>query len=163
MHKLQEWHEMFVRAASSLESPFLLIVRLYWGWQFMQTGWGKLGDLGKVTNYFASLGIPAPAVNAYFISGLELAGGLLLAIGLGSRVIALLLTVDMSVAYYLGDHDALLSFFSNPDKFSAAAPFTFLMASLIVLIFGPGKLALDALIVKHFGHRSQRSQVTVTA
>jgi putative oxidoreductase len=56
----------------------------------------------------------------------------------------------MTVAYYLADHKALLSFFSNPDKFSAAAPFTFLMASLIVFIFGPGKLALDAIIAKRF-------------
>ena len=57
----------------------------------------------------------------------------------------------MAVAYYVGDHDALLSFFSDPDKFYAAAPFTFLVASLIVLIFGPWKLALDAVIAKRFG------------
>ena len=117
----------------------------------MQTRWGKLGDLGKVTNYFTTLGIPAPALNAYFISGLEFVGGILLAIGFGSRVIAFLLAADMAVAYYVGDHDALLSFFSDPDKFYAAAPFTFLVASLIVLIFGPGKLALDTLIGKRFG------------
>jgi putative oxidoreductase len=153
MRKIQNLYGMFVRAVSSLESPFLLIVRLYWGWQFMETGWGKLGDLGKVTNYFTSLGIPAPALNAYFISGLEFAGGILLAVGLGSRFIAFLLAAGMAVAYYVGDHDALLSFFSDPDKFSAAAPFTFLVASLLILIFGPGKVALDALIGKRFGQR----------
>jgi putative oxidoreductase len=159
MQKMQTLYEMFVRAAASLESPVLLIVRLYWGWQFMETGWGKLGDLGKVTNYFGSLGIPAPALNANFISGLEFAGGILLAVGLGSRFIAFLLAADMAVAYYVGDHDALLSFFSNPDKFSAAAPFTFLVASLIILIFGPGKLALDALIGKRFAQRPLRAGV----
>jgi putative oxidoreductase len=162
MQKIQELYGMFVRAASSLESPFLLIVRLYWGWQMAETGWGKLGDLGKVTSYFASLGIPAPAWNAYFISGLEFVGGILLAIGLGSRVIAFLLACDMAVAYWLGDHDALLAFFSAPDKFAAAAPFVFLMASLIVLIFGPGKLAVDALIGRRFGHRTQSSHAAVT-
>jgi putative oxidoreductase len=155
MAKIQKLYEMFVRAASSLESPFLLIVRLYWGWQFMQTGWGKLGDLGKVTNYFASLGIPAPAVSAYFISALEFAGGVLLVIGLGSRLISFLMAVDMAVAYYLADHDALLSFLSDPDKFYAAAPFTFLIASLIILIFGPGKLALDTLVARTVRHRAQ--------
>jgi putative oxidoreductase len=159
MQKIQKLYEMFARAASSLESPFLLVVRLYWGWQFMQTGWGKLGDLGKVTNYFASLGIPAPALNAYFISGLEVAGGILLAIGLGSRLIAFLLAADMAVAYYVGDHDALFSFFSDPDKFYAAAPYTFLVASLIILIFGPGKVALDAIIGKRFGQRPLSARV----
>lgn len=163
MQRIQKLYEMFVGAASSLESPFLLIVRLYWGWQFMQTGWGKLGDLGKVTNYFTSLGIPAPALNAYFISGLEFAGGILLAIGLGSRLISFLLAADMAVAYYVGDHDALLSILSDPDKFYAAAPFTFLIASLIILIFGPGKLALDTLIAKRAGHRTHASQATVPA
>ncbi len=163
MKKIRELYDMFVRAACSLESPFLLIVRLYWGWQFMQTGWGKLGDLGKVTGYFASLGIPAPALNAYFISGLEFAGGILLAIGLGSRLIAFLLVADMSVAYWVGDHQALLSFFSDPDKFSAAAPFTFLVASLIVLIFGPGKLALDTLIARRFSHAARRTPTAVPA
>jgi putative oxidoreductase len=161
MKSLRKMYEMFVRAASSLESPFLLIVRLYWGWQFIETGWGKLGNLGRVTSYFASLGIPAPAFNAYFISGLEFAGGILLAFGIGSRLIALLLAADMAVAYWVGDHAALLSFFSDPDKFAAAAPFTFLMASLIILIFGPGRLALDALFAKCFlqppPHRNPQS------
>jgi putative oxidoreductase len=160
MSKIQKLYEMFLRAASSLESPFLLIVRLYWGWQFVQTGWGKLGDLGKVTNYFTTLGIPAPAVNAYFISGLEFAGGILLAIGLGSRLIAFLLAADMAVAYWVGDHDALLSFFSDPDKFSMAAPFTFLVASLMVLIFGPGKLALDEWIGKRFAIAAPSAHVS---
>ncbi len=163
MEKIRNLYEMFVRAASSLESPFLLIIRLYWGWQFMQTGWGKLGDLGKVTNYFTTLGIPAPAWNATFISGLEFAGGILLAIGLSARLIAFLLAADMAVAYYVGDHDALLSFFSDPDKFCAAAPFTFLVASLIVLTFGPGKLALDAIIAKRFGQPPHQVHATTPA
>jgi putative oxidoreductase len=101
-------------------------------------------------------------LNAAFISGLEFVGGILLAIGLGSRLIAFLLACDMAVAYWLGDHDALFSFFSDPDKFAAAAPFVFLMASLIILIFGPGKIAIDTLIAKRFGHRSQPSQAAVT-
>jgi uncharacterized membrane protein YphA (DoxX/SURF4 family) len=53
----------------------------------MQTGWGKLNDSQRVIGFFTYLGIPAPALNAYFISGLEFAGGLIL--GLGSRLIAL--------------------------------------------------------------------------
>jgi putative oxidoreductase len=52
----------------------------------------------------------------------------------------------MLVAYILADREALFSLISNPDKFAAAAPFTFLFASLIILIFGPGKFSLDALL-----------------
>lgn len=145
---IEKYYNLFVRALSSLQSPFLLAVRLYWGWQFMQAGWGKLHDIGKVVGFFTNLGIPAPALNAYFVSGLEFAGGLLLLLGLGSRLIALPLTLDMIVAYITADREALFSIISNPDKFTAAAPYTFLVASLLVLIFGPGKLSLDTPLAK---------------
>jgi putative oxidoreductase len=144
--RAQDAYLLLVRCANSLQSAFLLFVRLYWGWQFAQTGWGKLHNLPHVIEFFTGLGIPAPAANAYFISVLELVGGILLALGLGGRLIALPLAVDMFVAYLTADRAALLSIFSDPDKFSAAAPFTYLMASLIVLIFGPGRYSLDCLI-----------------
>jgi len=133
-----------------MDWAFLLIVRLYWGVQMAQIGWGKLHSLERVTNFFTTLGIPAPGVNAVFIATLEFAGGILFASGLGSRLIALLFLGDMLVAYYAADREALLSFFSNPDKFAAATPFVFVVASLIVLIFGPGKYSLDAILAKRF-------------
>jgi putative oxidoreductase len=147
----EKYYRLLIRMSSSLQSPFLLAVRLYWGWQLMQTGWGKLTDIGKVVQFFTGLGIPAPALNAYFVSALELGGGMLLILGFGSRLIALLLAVDMIVAYITADREALLSIFSNPDKFTAAAPYNFLVAALIVLIFGPGKYSLDALLAARRG------------
>jgi putative oxidoreductase len=149
----EKYYHLLIRAGSSLHSPFLLAVRLYWGWQFMQTGWGKLTDIGKVIGFFTDLGIPAPALNAYFVSALEFGGGVLLFLGLGSRLIALPLVIDMIVAYITADREALFSIFSNPDKFTAAAPYTFLIASMIVLIFGPGKISADALLAGRMSGR----------
>ena len=146
MKLLKKLYALLITAASSLQSPFLLLVRLYWGFQMMQTGWGKLHNLAKVTDYFTSLGIPLPGVNAPFIVGLEFSGGILIMLGLGSRLVALLLTSDMVVAFVTADREALFSIFSDPDKFYAAAPYTFLIAFLIVLIFGPGRFSLDRLI-----------------
>src|SRR3984893_18259135 len=83
---------------SYLQSPFLLAVRLYWGWQFVQTGWGKMHHIAKITGFFMSLNIPFPAFNAHFISGLEFIGGLLLILGLASRLTGLLLAGNMLVA-----------------------------------------------------------------
>jgi len=143
-------YSLLVRVGNSLQSPLLLFVRLYWGWQFVVDGWGKLHNLPKVIEYFGSLGLPAPGPTAYFVSILELVGGVLLALGLGGRFIALLLTANMTVAYITGDREALLSIFSDPDKFSAAAPFTYLMASLVILIFGPGRYSLDYLIERYW-------------
>ncbi len=139
-------HSLCERAVSHLQSPLLLAVRLYWGWQFFQTGLGKLMHMPKVVEFFTSLGIPFPALNAYFVSSLECIGGALLFLGLGSRVIALPLTIDMLVAYITADREALMSVFSDPGKFYAADPYTFFFAALLVLIFGPGKISIDSAI-----------------
>jgi putative oxidoreductase len=152
--KLQWAYSLLISIGDALQSPLLLFVRLYWGWQFVVDGWGKLHNLPKVIEYFGSLGLPMPGPTAYFVSILELVGGVLLALGLGSRLIALLLTGNMTVAYITGDREALLSIFSDPDKFSAAAPFTYLMASLVILIFGPGRFSLDYLIGRYWHQRS---------
>src|SRR5271170_815285 len=156
MQLAEKYYRLFIRVSSSLESPLLLAVRLYWGWQFMQTGWAKLNDIGKVAGFFTTLGIPAPVLNAYFVSALEFGGGLLLVLGLGSRLIALPLAIDMIVAYITADREALFSVIANPDKFTGAAPYTFLFASLIVLIFGPGKVSVDGIITGMLGHRQVR-------
>ncbi len=148
MKTLIYWYSRFAAAASYLQSPFLLAIRLYWGWQFAQTGWGKLHSIPKITSFFASLNIPFPAVNAHFISGLEFFGGILLILGLGSRLIGLLLAANMFVAYWTADHIALTAIFSDPGKFYVADPFTFLFASLIVLIFGAGLFSLDTLLAR---------------
>ena len=148
MRLIDKFYGMLVTAASSLQSPFLLLVRLYWGWQFIQTGWGKLHSLDKVTNFFSSLDLPAPALTAHFIATLEFAGGILLILGLASRLIAGMLAINMMVAFITADHDALRSVFSDPDKFYAAAPYTFLFASLLIFIFGPGIFSLDAAIAR---------------
>ena len=148
---VEKLYRLLVVAASSLQSPFLLFVRLYWGWQLAQSGWGKLHNIEKVTEFFMSLGLPAPGFTAHFIASLEFVGGILLILGLAARLIAVPLTINMIMAYIIADHDALMSIFSNPDKFYAAAPYTFLFASLLVLIFGPGLFSVDAIIgkVKH--------------
>lgn len=136
----------FHRAAVWLQPLLLLLIRVYWGWQFWQTGWGKLTDISKPIDYFTSLGIPFPVFNAYFIGLLETVGGILLILGFGSRLIALPLAVDMLVAYVVADREALSSIISEPEKFYNASPFTFLLASLILLAFGPGWFSLDRLI-----------------
>lgn len=132
--------------AGRLQSPFLLAIRLYWGWQFAQSGWGKLHRLDQVTEFFSSLNIPMPHVNAIMVSNLEFFGGILLILGLASRFTGLILTGNMLVAYITADLEALKSIFSDPGKFYAADPYTFLFASLMVLVFDAGLFSIDALL-----------------
>jgi putative oxidoreductase len=144
--RLNSLYKRFFKAVDYLRSPFLLAVRLYWGWQLIQSGWGKLHNLEKVTEFFTSLNLPMPGQMALFISSVEFFGGIFLALGLLSRLTALVLTINMIMAYVTADKEALHSILSDPDKFYAAAPYVFLIASLIILVFGPGKLCLDTLL-----------------
>lgn len=139
-------YTLLTRIGSSLQSPFLLVVRLYWGWQLAQSGWGKLHNLDRVTDFFTSLNIPAPHLNAVFVSNLEFFGGILLVLGLGNRLLGAVLTGNMIMAYVTADREALFSVFSDPGKFYTADPYTFLFASVIVLIFGAGAISVDGLI-----------------
>jgi len=145
LNTLHSWHETVFHYVDYLQHPFLLLVRLYWGIQLMQSGWGKLHNLDKVTDFFTSLSLPMPHQMAIFISCVEFFGGLFFAVGLFSRVTALVLTINMFMAYVTADREALLSFFSDPDKFAKADPYVFLVAAVIILLFGPGIFSLDAL------------------
>jgi putative oxidoreductase len=148
--RLKKLYNLFFYYIAFGQSPFLLFVRLYWGYQLIQSGWGKLHHLDKVTEFFTSLNLPMPAQTAVAISCLEFFGGIFLAIGLLSRLTSLALTINLIVAYITADREALFSIFSDPDKFYAAAPYTFLVASVIVLLFGPGKFAVDTLLNRWF-------------
>jgi putative oxidoreductase len=161
--RVRQWHEQFFALVSYLQSPFLLFVRLYWGWQLAQSGWGKLHHLSNVAEFFGTLGLPMPAQMAVFIACVEFFGGIFLALGLFSRITGLVLTINLTMAYVIGDLEALLSFFSDPDKFIAAAPFAFLIVSLIVLIFGAGNISLDRATTYFFGSARVKQANSVTA
>ena len=148
--RIRDAYALLVRFASYFQSPLLLVLRLYWGWSFFQTGSGKLGDLSKTTEFFAGLGIPFPAFSATLASTTECVGGLLILVGLASRLTAVPLIIVMVVAYLTNDLEAVKTIFSNPDNFFGATPFQFLLAVVIVFAFGPGAFSLDYLIARKF-------------
>jgi putative oxidoreductase len=44
---------------------------------------------------------------------------------------------------------------SKPDDFYGATPYTYWFAALLILIFGPGWIALDTLIARWLGRASK--------
>ena len=147
VRKLYGW---LIAVGNALRSPVLLLIRLYWGWQFFLTGKGKLLDLSKPTEYFASLGIPFPHFNAILAGCTECFGGLLLLVGLASRLITLPMMILLVVAYLTADSEAARAIVSDPDKFLGAAEFQFLFAVVIVFVCGPGAFSLDALLARYW-------------
>jgi putative oxidoreductase len=139
-------YELFVLAANYLQSPLLFALRVYFFWQLFLAGKGKLMNIDRTAEFFGSLNIPFPLLNAYLAGGIECFGGVLLVVGLASRAVAIPVIFTMIIAYLTAESEALTSIFSDPDKFVAAAPFPFLLTALVVLAFGPGAVSIDALL-----------------
>lgn len=141
---------LYDRTVSHMEWPqsiLLLILRLAFGVALLQTGWGKLHNLEQTAGFFESLGIPFPAANAMFVGTVELVGGAFLALGLLSRLTAVPVGITMVVAYLTADMESVRALFSaDYIQFFEAAPWPFLLVCLLVIVFGPGKLSLDALL-----------------
>ena len=85
--------------------------------------------------------MPAPHATATFVSSFEFVCGILLALGLLSRIAAFGLVIDMFTAYWTAEVISAVRFISNPDKFQNAASFIYLFVGLLILIFGAGKIS----------------------
>ncbi len=139
-----------IALASKLQSPLLLLIRLYWGWQMFVSGHAHLSDVPAMAQRFTEWGVPFPVLNVY-ISGLtECVCGLLLLVGLASRLITIPLIINFCVAYLTASRQTVLNIFHDPDAFVSDAAFLFLLASVLIFVFGPGIFSLDWLIGKKF-------------
>ncbi|HUR38542.1 MAG TPA: DoxX family protein [Planctomycetota bacterium] len=134
-----------------LEGLPILLARIVLGLGFAQTGYGKVfTNHGNVVQFFTTLGIPLPELNAWFVGGLEFFGGLLLIVGLCSRGVAFLLSCTMLVATLTStlpdlhkDGKGILDALLTPEILA------FVM--LVWLVFsGPGPFSLDRLVAKKF-------------
>ena len=131
-----------------LQNPFLLIIRLYWGWSFFQIGKGKLMNADSVVPFFAKLGIPFPEFSVYLVGTFETIGGLLLLTGLCARLASIPLVIILLVAYTTAHSSEFFAMFSDPKTFLAQTPFLFLYTTSIILLWGPGKFSVDYFLQK---------------
>ena len=145
----EKTYTLLIRIGDHCRSPLLLLMRLYWGWHFFLTGKGKLANLDRTAGFFADLHIPLPKLNAVMAGSTECFGGLLLLLGLASRLVSVPLMIVMVVAYLTADIDKVKHIFSNGDAFVTAAPFQFLLVSAIVFAFGPGCFSVDQVLRTH--------------
>lgn len=132
------------RVAEASSHWFLLAVRLFWGIQFAFAGWGKLENIGSTISFFQNLGIPFAEYQAPLVAYVEFVGGILLAIGLLSRLVSIPLIITMLVALFL----TRTGFLSDPMSVTQDDAFHYLIACLIIFCFGAGKFSLDYLIRK---------------
>ena len=137
------------RIASYFSWAGPLLMRLIVGYTFMLTGWGKLTNLEQITENFVGWGIPFPKILTPFVSGVEFFGGVMLILGLFTRIPSAMLAVVMLVAIKSakwGDIDSLETLLGFEEM-------TYFAAFMWLAIAGPGATSLDRLLVNATGHR----------
>jgi putative oxidoreductase len=137
---------------NALQPIFMLLIRLYIGYQSAVSGWAHLTHLDQTADFFASLHIPMPRLNVYIAGGTEVVGGVLIGLGLASRLVAIPFTFNFLIAMVSVDladprfRDMLFHIWRNQDFVLKDDAFPFFFVGLMVLIFGPGTLSLDYLV-----------------
>lgn len=125
-----------------------LFARLVVGWVFMWSGWAKLNALPQMIQNFTEWGIPYPQLLTPFVSGVEFLGGLLLLLGLFTRLAATPLVIIMIIAIVSAKWDqissleALLGF----EETAYMALFGWLAVA------GPGAVSLDRQLQTQIGN-----------
>ena len=132
----------------------IVLVRLAVGAVFLSEGLQKFlfpDTLG--VGRFATIGIPWPEFMAPLVGVFEIGCGLLLLLGLFTRLAAIPLIVDMVVAIGTTKVPILAKsgFWSMAHE--ARTDWAMLLGSLFLLIAGPGPWSLDARRVREEGHR----------
>jgi putative oxidoreductase len=135
-----------IRYLSYLQPVLLLALRLYFGYGFMKAGLGKLHDVPTTAGFFADWGVPLPTLSVYLAGTTECVGGLLLLLGVATRVVPIPLIGTMLVAYATAHADVVHALWSNPNLVVKAPPFLYLLTALLVLCFGPGRISIDGLV-----------------
>lgn len=125
----------------------LLILRVFIGVCFIVHGLGKLGIVGPgnmtgFTGWLQALGVPFPAVQARMAMATEIIGGLLLTVGLATRLAAIFLFVTMMVAALIGHKGGGYLITNNPPGNEYALNLAILMIAFLLL--GAGHYSLDA-------------------
>jgi len=144
LDRVDSFRRFILRVTGALGWLPPTLARITVGWVFLASGWGKLHGLPDVIDFFRSLGIPAPELQAPFAAGMEFLCGALVLAGLFTRVAVVPLIIIMIVA---------IATAKRADLTSIPALFGFIEYLYIVLLVwlgvsGPGPLSLDALAVR---------------
>lgn len=104
MQKLLASYHQAIRHSQLLSGLAPLLLRLYLAPVLLQAGWNKYQHFDDTVSWFGNsdwgLGLPAPTLLAVLAIATEMAGALLLALGLFTRLVSLPLMVTMAVAIF---------------------------------------------------------------
>jgi len=127
-----------------------LLARLTIGVAFVSSGWGKIHNLDKVTEYFTELGIPAPHIQAVFVSWVELVCGGLVLLGLATRLASIPLICTMIVALITAKAEEI----GGVSDLVGTIEFTYIALLVWLAVSGAGALSLDRVLARRLASTS---------
>ncbi len=147
---LRRGRVLALKLAAALAFLAPLVTRLVMGQAFYQTGSGKIENFANTVSFFTELGIPMPEANAFLVSRLEFWGGLLLLVGLATRLVAAGLASTMAVALATADRASFLDALrgTGDGGLTDVTPFVYLLFLGWLALAGPGAVSLDALVAR---------------
>ena len=142
-----------LQVTDKLGSIAPLATRIVIGLAFYQAGSGKFRHFENVIGFFQGIGIPFPAFNAGLVASMETVGGIMLILGLFTRFFASGLSITMVVALLTADKADFLASWGSAAESSPTdiTAFIFLLFLLWLIVYGAGKLSLDALLRRVLG------------
>ncbi len=141
---MKNLYNNFVEGAGKLRDIPLLLFRLILAYGFYEPAMMKVKGLSGVAEWFGSMNYPLPMVSATLAMVTELAGVVLLILGLGSRLIAMPMMFVMVIATFTVH---ISNGFAAGDNGFEIPLYYFLMLFALV-IYGSGKYSVDYLIAK---------------
>jgi putative oxidoreductase len=132
-----------------------LLVRLFVGYFFFETGWAKLHNLPAFVQHFQEWGIPYPAVNAALSAWTECLGGALTIAGLATRFVSVAMVINMIVAIV----SVKLKNVSGLDDFVELDEPLYALFYVWLGFTGAGVVSLDYLVSAALGLRPGASSV----
>ena len=129
-----------------------LLLRLVFGYFWLETGWAKLHNLDFFSQRFVDWGIPFPTLSATVSGATDLIGGALLIVGLGTRLAAVPMIINMLVALAV----VVLPTITTFNEFVELDEVLYVAVLFWLLMAGPGKASLDHLLARRFGLAAQQ-------
>lgn len=123
-----------------------LVLRVITGWILAAHGWNKLQNGPEnFANTLQGLNVPAPEFMAWVVSLTEFVGGIMLLVGLLSRVVSFAILIEMIFTIALVKADVGLI---APQGTGAGAELDLLVwgVAAAVMIMGPGRVSIDWLL-----------------
>jgi putative oxidoreductase len=139
--------EEFLPRLSSFNWLAALLMRLFVGYFFFETGWAKLHNLDAFTQRFMQWGIPHPAFNAALSAYTECIGGALTVVGLGMRFVSIPMMINMAVAIIT----VKLKNVAGLDDFVELDEPLYALVYFWLMISGAGWISIDNLIGQTLG------------